>query len=508
MYLIFYSNLFDKSNIRKVEKSLSNATRLDAAPIYFISQHQAPTAERRTFITDTSVIFAAVENFVTVALANEPELLRNEATQRTLRKLTIDYVNFCKECWVYCSRDGLRSEPLQLEADHYRKLYSCLSLFCVLYLPENGLEDAPVGDELMDWLNRLYVEPSTEEADHLSGLDRPWEDESFWSFLSRVILRGLSKVSAFFLGLLSGHPSPHLQQLVEHLTPLLTNHPRLSNFVAERDFAVASRRWKEKVKALRIELDHVPEDSREDGFDNWWERLSDIVGVLEGRGEVLKRLCIELGADWKTVSIAWSIFIDPRLRRQDLPDIVTEVLEEMPPDPTNLEDALHCSLFLGKPTQMLSQSSNLDPWLAAHVADIMEPLELIDRETNDSGLSMRDFYILSYAEYLRSDPGLWRLTVDYMCSCGAVGEEMADQVLTHVPLRLSRLAKGHELSEEESKIRSGDLVGVLKEVNASCFDHRREAARRTVCRVRRQPHISETRSSYSMSSDCGADFPY
>lgn len=82
-------------------------------------------------------------------------------------------------------RDEDRREPLQLNPDHYLKLYSCLSLFCVLYLPDSGLEDAPVGEELMEWLNRLYVEPSTEEADHLSSLDRPWEDDNFWSFLSR-----------------------------------------------------------------------------------------------------------------------------------------------------------------------------------------------------------------------------------------------------------------------------------------------------------------------------------
>lgn len=78
------------------------------------------------------------------------------------------------------------SEALQLDTGHYRKLYTCMSLFCVLYLPENGLEDAPVGDELMDWLNRLYIQ-STDDGDHLSGLDRPWEDPIFWGFLSRFV---------------------------------------------------------------------------------------------------------------------------------------------------------------------------------------------------------------------------------------------------------------------------------------------------------------------------------
>ena len=119
--------------------------------------------------------------------------------------------------------------------------------------------------------------------------------------------------------MLSNHPSPNLQHLAAHLIPLLTNHPRLHQFDAERDFAIASRRWKDKVKTLRIELDRVPEADRDDGFDNWWDRLSDIVGILEGRQEVLKRVCNDLGADWKEVCIAWGIFVDPRIRRQELP---------------------------------------------------------------------------------------------------------------------------------------------------------------------------------------------
>jgi nuclear pore complex protein Nup85 len=91
------------------------------------------------------------------------------------------------------------------------------------------------------------------------------------------------------------------------------------NFSAERDFVYAHRRWRDKIKAIRIDMDHVPEDERHDGFENWWDRLSDLVGVLEGRGDVLRRVCEELGADWREVAAAWGIFVDSRLRRHDLP---------------------------------------------------------------------------------------------------------------------------------------------------------------------------------------------
>lgn len=90
-----------------------------------------------------------------------------------------------------------------------------------------------------------------------------------------------------------------------------------------------------------------------------------------------------------------------------------------------------------------------------------------------SGISRRDYHILSYAEYLHSDPALWRITVDYMYSCGDVGKEQADEVLLRVPLRL------HEKPEPA---RTG-LVGILKDINQTCLQYERESVRRTVCRV-------------------------
>ncbi len=133
------------------------------------------------------------------------------------------------------------------------------------------------------------------------------------------MLRGFSKASVFLLETLSRHPSEHLQSVAQRLTPLLSSHPRIAQFTTERDFVVALRRWKEKVKTLRVELDRVPEDARDDDFENWWKSFSNIVGILEGRSEVIQSICLDLNADWKEVCAVWSIFVNHRLRRQDLP---------------------------------------------------------------------------------------------------------------------------------------------------------------------------------------------
>jgi len=193
--------------------------------------------------------------------------------------------------------------------------------------------------------------------------------------------------------------------LTKALAPLIESQPRLQDYTAERDFAYASRRWKDKIKALRIEMDRVPEENRYDDFDNWWDRLSDIVGILEGRAEVIKRVCSELGSDWKEVCAAWGVFVDIRLRRQDLPfvllhfaafehrlnrlnliflrDVVSQVLDDMPPDPTSLEDMIHAALFAGELLKVLEHASQLDRWLSAHLADIMVPLSLIESDPDE-----------------------------------------------------------------------------------------------------------------------------
>ena len=64
-------------------------------------------------------------------------------------------------------------------------------------------------------------------------------------------------------------------------------------------------------------------------------------------------------------------------------DVVSQVLGDMPPDPTNLEDMIHAALFSGRPAEGLRNASQLDRWLAAHLASIMAPLQLIDAEEDE-----------------------------------------------------------------------------------------------------------------------------
>ena len=97
-----------------------------------------------------------------------------------------------------------------------------------------------------------------------------------------------------------------------------------------------------------------------------------------------------------------------------------------------------------------------------------------------TGVSSRDQYVLSYANYLSSDPGMWRLTVSYLYTCGSVGAEMADEVLLRVPLsKNSARESGNEPDSEEDN----NIWTTFGELNKVCREHQREQTRRLICRV-------------------------
>ena len=66
-----------------------------------------------------------------------------------------------------------------------------------------------------------------------------------------------------------------------------------------------------------------------------------------------------------------------------LRDVVNQILDSMPPDPTDPEDMIHVALFRGEITEALSHAANLDPWLAAHWVDLMEAVDLLSPRVGD-----------------------------------------------------------------------------------------------------------------------------
>lgn len=367
-----------------------------------------------------------------------------------------------------------------------------------VYLPASGSRRGLVGEELLDWLNRNFIAPSTEEGVALAALDAPWADPNFWPYIARCVLRGLGRSAVHFLAKLDGHPSPYLQHIAHSLVPLLAAHPRSSAFAMDNEFFLAWRQWKERVAVLRREFDALP---RAEGAE-WRAGLADVLGILEGNAEVVVRCCRESEAGWREAVCVWGVWVRVGLRRDDLPELVKDVLEHLPADAPSEEDLLHLALLEGSTGKIIEHSNKLDIWLAAHLTDMLAPIDLLDDVTDmEATVAVRDYLVLAYADYLRSDPHLWRLTVDYMYTCGPSGELMADQILLTVPIPLAAgtgsLANPNATNPTDAadvEMRDAvpsasananandSIVDGVEALSKICREHAREHVRRQICK--------------------------
>lgn len=57
--------------------------------------------------------------------------------------------------------------------------------------------------------------------------------------------------------------------------------------------------------------------------------------------------------------------------------VVAQILRVMPSNSNNVEESLYIALISGDLKNALQCAHTLDPWLSAHLIDLMVPLQLI-----------------------------------------------------------------------------------------------------------------------------------
>jgi len=62
-------------------------------------------------------------------------------------------------------------------------------------------------------------------------------------------------------------------------------------------------------------------------------------------------------------------------------NVVTEILEEMPIDPTSPEDQLYAAMFAADVVSTARLANDIDIWMVAHMVDMLETLGLPETET-------------------------------------------------------------------------------------------------------------------------------
>ncbi|GAB1518102.1 hypothetical protein RhiTH_001161 [Rhizoctonia solani] len=407
--------------------------------LYFASWDHIPESTVE-FYCDTYLTFTTIQN-IAKSLKNDSatQLLSEEQITNYYSRSIEQYINDAKkQITSLASQD-----PLPPTYPTYVSILETLQLVQTVYAPHGGQINGLIGEQLLQWLNTSHTVPATAELIRLSALPEPWSDPDFWPTLNKCVLRGLSTSALGFLRrVASNHPSTVLRTFIrDSLVPVLETHPRSSEFQRESGFLAAHSRWRERVAEVRMALDRaVDTDSGEADEDEWSRWVDELLGVIEGDDGVVFALCneaVEDGWGFREVIGVWGVWVDVGLKRTQLAKVVERVAEEMPPDPTVPVQELHRAILAMEELEALEIAAQVDPWLAAHLADIFEKVETLDPQDEIAqtyGMSIRDHFVLSYAEHLHSDPTLFEIELEYMGRCGAIGRERIAAVICHIPV--------------------------------------------------------------------------
>ncbi|KAK4701947.1 nuclear pore complex protein Nup85, partial [Phenoliferia sp. Uapishka_3] len=380
---------------------------------------------------------------------------------------------------------------------HFASLHSILALNEILYLPTSPA-DGVVGEELLDWLNTVDSAPSSEEGAELALLGSPWESDNFWPFLSRCVLRAhLRGASTLVTRLSTTHPSPTIRNLSEIPLRLIDTMPRSTTFKTEREFLSKFRDWRQAAREAQETFDGLTETN---GHDEDEEGLKGLMGILVGD----EKIVLDLSEDWREAVAAWGVWVKPELRRDDLADVVRQVTRTLPEDATMTEEAILASLLKGDVARALQQSNTHSLWLVSHLSDLLDKVGAIpsagsstlpsrsnpfDQTPAAPELSLRDHFTLSYTDILLSDPGQWRIVLDYLSSCGSEGRARMRGVILSV--RLDEESKPREEGEDATMngegIKENDppdrRTERVEEVLRVCVDHGLDEEMKKICKL-------------------------
>jgi hypothetical protein len=138
-------------------------------------------------------------------------------------------------------------------------------------------------------------------------------------------------------------------------------------------------------------------------------------------------------------------------------------------------------------------------WLATHLTDLLEKLNLVDDDDDETyELPLRDYFVIQYTDMLLlGHEGYWEIVCDYLSGCGAQGVGRIREILRRISLDLgSPLPVIQADNNQDAVMDDGSVIGTLEgntnsiddleTVNALlkvASDHGLEDERREICRA-------------------------
>ncbi|WVR05312.1 hypothetical protein IAU60_002326 [Kwoniella sp. DSM 27419] len=378
----------------------------------------------------------------------------------------------------------------------FTSAYNVLNLAEVLYLPTDGKGEGLVGEELLDWVNDVDPAPDNSLGNEIMSTKEPWDHPSFWPYISRCILRGFHLPAGSFLRSLSSHSYGPIAKLAGLLAQQLAVFPRSSEerWRVDLEFLQAHKVWLTKFQAELANFTGGRSKGKwfEDAkWASWEGDFRTVIELMEGKPARV----LEEAADWREALGAWGTLVDVDMRRDHLPEVMAVILDKIPVDSTILEDTIQSALCSADIIKALMGCYDQDLWLAAHLGDLLDKLELVPDDEQRFEIPLRDYFLLEYTETLQNNPkhaAFWRVICDYLNYAGQEGRNRLRSHVTHIAINLDRKGKnkqvenggGMEVEGEAEEDRGvEEAVRLLDEVRAACGEFGLDEEFQTISQV-------------------------
>ena len=385
------------------------------------------------------------------------------------------------------------------EVRHTRALMRLFQLANTVFLPADGRGDSLIGEELLEWLNKHDVRPTGSELAAVSSLAEPYDHNEYWTVLEAAILRGIDSVALPLLDSLAHYKAPATRERAQRVRGLVERRPR-SNATGARahpttaHYLAAVRTWRAAVTRERADVADLMHSGDEEDHA---ESVLRILDLLLGEREVI----VETATSWEEALAAWCTLLAPACTREDLPAAVEQVLEAFgPPDTTETDARVAVALLSGRVSEALVAMTELDLWLAAHVCDLLDRAGALEDEEVRT-VRIRDYLMMRYCDLLRSDPGLWRIVLDLLSTCGDRARSIMSQVVRTAPFLPEAQAEEPVAGDDEGAPAASVVASqsTVADVLLQCKFHGLEEDGRAVCRMYAEHLMGERRFGEAVS---------
>ncbi|KAI8916144.1 nucleoporin Nup85-like protein [Gorgonomyces haynaldii] len=335
-------------------------------------------------------------------------------------------------------------------------------LHCIWHLGHIMLFDAmngyPLLDPMVEWVSMNHRIDLQNDFEQVTALVVPSSDPKFWPLVYRCMLRGHHDAVKSLLRtitLLSEDETsntPFLSSPIKNLYNLMETIPKFVDADSLSHFKTTWAEWKREAKFIyadgALSSLEVPASFR--------ENLSVLFGILAGDESKI----LQASSQWQDALLGLLHYTLPTAEAKHCKSLLDLIPDHLKTE--MLLDQIQFALLELDIPSLVVHVSSYDLWMTAHLIDLIEKAGLIGKQIlkdlpTRKDCSLSQWHHVLYAEWIGSEPQLWRATLDYLRHGGELGKQVLDNYLSHQqPLLLGNdlleYCEKHQLSESKKTI--------------------------------------------------------